>query len=501
MRTPAATFVLVILIATTTALSGCGDPALWARYRAERGNWRAQKLVDRIRVNPRLASPRDYRRARDAYEHVARSFPASRWGRPATATERDVAVAAGTASIAVAELDASRGDYTAALSEFSRAGSDWSAIPEIALAAAIGNAEVRERLGRAAEAAVAWRAIAEAAPLVDGTSHQAIAAVMEAPLRAAALFRLLGRNADADSVLATGERREREEARRGGAAAVELWVRLADLSAARGDLTGALHALREALNRPDAAARRPNLVMTMAQMAYAGGRPDTALAYATWADTGLGRAVRPAAQMLVAEAWQAARQPDSALVAYQRFIDHYPQNADSSARARFERGVIFEETGRWEQARSEYRGLEAAQPTHALAFASLLRIVNHHATRGETDLAHLEAQQALEKIDVILQSQRDETVQLQAKLTRARLLELMGRNADACDTFTEVWRGYGRTPDGTRAGFDAARLAERALHDPARARGLYQEVADRASDESSRRAARAAADRLRGSGE
>ena len=480
---------------------GCGDPALWARYRAERGNWQAQRLVDRIRVNPRLATARDYARARAAYERVARAFPASRWGRPATAIEREVAVAAGTAAIAVAQLDFSRGDYSAALDAFSRAGRDWNAVPEITLAAAIGNAEVRERLGEDAEAAEAWRAIAEGAPLVDAVTGRALGPVLDAPLRAAALFRRVGRVADAESVMMLGERRARHEAMRGGAASVELWARAADLGNARGDLAGALAALREALNQPGAAPRRANLVLTMAQMALAAGRPDTALAYAAWADSGLDRATRPAALMLSAKAWQAARRPDSALAAYQRFLDRYPQAADSGARARFERGVIFEDTGRWEQARSEYRALQASQPTHALAFASLLRIVNHHATRGESDLAKLEGQQALEKLDMIMESQRDESVTLQVKLTRGRLYEMMGRPADACDVFIEVWRSQGRTAEGTRAGFDAARLAEHSLHEPGRARDLYEEVADRAPDEASRRAARAAADRLRGARE
>src|SRR5207247_997037 len=48
--------------AVVLAAAGCGDPQLWARYRAERDFWRARRLVERIELNPRVARAAEFAR-------------------------------------------------------------------------------------------------------------------------------------------------------------------------------------------------------------------------------------------------------------------------------------------------------------------------------------------------------------------------------------------------------------------------------------------------------
>src|SRR5439155_699282 len=116
-----------------------------------------------------------------------------------------------------------------------------------------------------------------------------------APRRAARGFRCSDRG-----ILARGRGLERDPAGR---------------ARRRGDTRGALVALRAALGEPAARPRRAEFVIAMARLALDGGLPDSARVYATWADSGLGPGVRPAAVMLAAAAWEASRQPDSALAA------------------------------------------------------------------------------------------------------------------------------------------------------------------------------------------
>src|SRR5262249_46972627 len=70
--------VLLFVIASL-ALSGCGDPTLWARYRAERAFWHARRLVERVQVIPRLVKPRDLDEATAAFQRIADEFPPSQW--------------------------------------------------------------------------------------------------------------------------------------------------------------------------------------------------------------------------------------------------------------------------------------------------------------------------------------------------------------------------------------------------------------------------------------
>jgi len=481
------------------AAGGCGNPTLWARYRAERDSWHARKLVDRVRVNPRFATPHDYARARAAFEAITRRFPASTWDRawrPGTA--RDVAVISGSAAISCAHLDELSGNPGAAIAGLERIEREWAAVRPVARAAAIARAESCERAGRLGEAAQCWRAVALADPWVDPASGAIDPQVAGAAAHAAGLLRGQGRGAAADSLLDAVDRRESAALATGRASASrpDHWERLAGLRVLQGDTPGALAAMRSALADSAARRERPRLLLGAARLALEGGRPDSARAYAALVDSGYGRGPRADGRLVTAEAWEVSKQPDSALTAYAAYLDMNSQNADGMAEARFRRGGIYERTGRWEQAHSEYRALQAAQPTHPLAFASMLRIVNHHLERGETDLAHLEARNAVDQLDQILATQSDDTVALEAGATRAELLVKLDRAAEACDALTALWRRYGHVAEGAGAGLEAAALAERALGDPARARDLYEEIATHAADRAARDSARVAALRL-----
>ncbi len=491
---------LALLPALVAALvAGCGDPVLWARYRAEREFWRARRLAERAGARPGEAAGADYRRAVEAFRAIPARFPAAVWaGARRGSMAREVGAVSGRAAIACARLEELRGQADLALAGYAGATRDYASIPVVALEAAAARADLLSRLERGAEALDAWIGVARDYPLVDPEGTKALQPALDAPLRAAAMLDRAGRGAERDSLLEAAEVRLLESltSAPGGAAAPALCLALAALRQQRGDLDGALEALRRTLREPADRANAPLRVLALARASLEGGRPDSARAYAEWAERGFDGRVRAQGMLYTARAWEAGGPPDSALAAYARLLEAYPKAQDSSAEARFRRGDIFERRGSWEPARSEYRALAAAQPTHPLSFEAVLRVVQHHARLGEDDLARMEARRALATMDYLIATQRDETVEQWARRTRAELMIATGDAEAACGALADLWRRYPGTPLGTDAGLKAAGLAELALGDRTLALELYREVAAGARDPDARRRARAAAERL-----
>ena len=479
-------------------LSGCGDQALWTRWRAERDLWRARRDVDRLRLNPRLATDRDYARIEERFAAIAERYPASRWGRPGLpAVEHDIGLVSGRAAIAAARLEEMRGRAPEALELYARIERDYQDVTPVALDAAASRARVLGFTGREREALETWSRVSTF-PLVDAVSGEAFLPVPDAALRVAGARRAAGDRAGADSVLAVSERRIEQELprQRGKRAAPDLWTRLSDTRAARGKWDESLDALRAALG--DTASRRvaPWMVLALARRSLEAGRPDSALVYTSWAERGFDEIVRPGAILLSARVWEARGTTDSALVAYQRFLDAFSDAPHASAEAMFRRGVLFERDGRWEQARTEFRALAAEQPTDSLGLEALTRIVRHHAERGEHDVAAREGKRILETLDQLLATQRDETVQSNVRRTRADVLVAMGDAVAACDALEDLWRRYPGTAIGTGSALRGADMAENQLNDRNRAIMLYREVAERTRDADARRRAKAALSRL-----
>jgi tetratricopeptide (TPR) repeat protein len=491
----------LVLAMVALVLAGCGDPDLWARYRAERGFWRARRLIDRIQLKPGTATAADYAPAVAALRAITAGFPAAEWTSPArlhAPLARDVATIAGRAAIAFSRVDEMQGRLEVAIVGYARAEADYAALPLVALEAALARAGAFEHAGRDSAATAVYAEIGTRFSLIDPESGVAILPVMDAPLRVARDQARAGHAAAADATLWDAERRYLAELehQRGRAPALDLWVRLAKARMARGHTQEALDALRGALSEPIASAEAAGLVLTMAEYCVEGGRPDSAFAYTDWAARAFDDGARLQSMVLAARAWERGGPPDSAIAAWGQLLDAYPGEASAGSVARFQRGMLFEHQGRWELARSEYRTLMAMNPTHELAFDAMRRIVDWHASRGEKELARIEGQRGLEALDRMIATNRDEHILQLARLTRADLLVAIEDWAPACGALADAWDRYGDSPLGARAGLLAADVAERRLHDTARAVQLYRDLAERAPGEVDRLRARDALGRL-----
>jgi len=218
--------------------------------------------------------------------------------------------------------------------------------------------------------------------------------------------------------------------------------------------------------------------------------------YTAWASQGFGNEVKGRAMILTAQVWEPVNK-DSAIAAYSRYIDAFHNSEQSVMPARFHRAELLEQKGRWLEARAEYRGLATSSATDTLALQSLERIVSHHLAAGEKEMARIEAHRALEAMDHLLTTVRDDETLLRARELRARLLLDIGSWEPAFAALADLWGRYGRLEVGVRAGFRAAELAERELADRERARRLYEELATRSPSPIDQELAKRQLDRLR----
>jgi hypothetical protein len=142
-RLPAALLALV-------TLAGCGSPALWARYRAEREFWQARRVVERIQINPRVAGPQEFEAAIAAYRRIVDDFPPAVWAAPERVADRrarDVATLSGDALVAIGRLEEARGNAPRAMEIYHQADSTFAALPPVRLKALLAMATLLERGG------------------------------------------------------------------------------------------------------------------------------------------------------------------------------------------------------------------------------------------------------------------------------------------------------------------------------------------------------------------
>lgn len=493
---------LRLVLGTVLALTlvSCGDPDLWARYRAERAWWGAVRQVERIRIKPALASAGDYARAESAFEDIVETFPPETWCSPASVERpiaRDVGVISAQSLVALGRLSDWQGRSEEALARYESALEAGGNLREVAEDAAVDRAFVLERLERPIDAANAWTRVAESFELLDERG-EVRPNVARASGRAAELLTDADHAREAQVVLRAAEAKALDALERDDASAgrPDLWRHLALTRMALDDLDGAVAAWREVAKVARNGAQRGSALIDIAEAFMEAGQPDSATPYAALTAKGYGRSVAVEGALLRARALYAEGLPDSALRAYEDILEDYSRDAAACARAQFARGRIYEDIDNWVLARSQYRALAARYPTHDLAFDSYLRIVNYHHRRGEIELARVEGKRSLEIVDRIIQHQRDRDIQFIARWTRARILEAMESNEEAFEALEAFWQRYPRTERGVEAAFAAAALAEGPLGEPSDALQLYRQVDSDAPTVEVRERARAAIERL-----
>jgi tetratricopeptide (TPR) repeat protein len=471
-------------------LAGCGNALLWARWKAERAYWQADREVARIFVNPRVARPEDFRRAESAFVRITRAYPADAWVSRPEPMAREVAEISGRSWLALARLAEIQGRTAEALTGYRRVIDGWPDYERLRLDALQHLGSALEATGDREGAMRCWEHMAREFAPVDTARDQARPGVIEAPLTLAGIWDERGEKPRRDSTLAAAERVL--ESSLSVVSSPPVSVALLDAIARgrqmRGDATGALDAWRRtlALAGPDTA--RASRILELGERQLAAGRADSAQAYARWGSQFEGRP-RLHALELLARSLLKAGQADSALAVYSEVLAEFPHNDDAAANARFQRALILEQLDRWALARSEFGSLFASQPTHPLALEAWTRIVRHYRKLGENELARIEADHGVAALDLLISTQHDEEVRLRCVEARASVQLADDRVRDAADTLRGLWVAAPVTAEGSSLGADAARRAGSGLRDATLASSLWQILLERSPDPETRREA------------
>ncbi|MFI5369998.1 MAG: tetratricopeptide repeat protein [Candidatus Eisenbacteria bacterium] len=494
------------LAALVLLVSGCGKGELWTRWRAERALWKAHRLETRILSNPMDSTRVD--RVMRAYRRVTVTFPATRWVPRWTTSgdslARDIAQVSGKAMLHMGDLEARRGRLDAAREVYDEAAVAYGPVWPIAFESRIALAEALEAADDSAAAVTDWESAARLGRVVDPDSLAISERTFAVAQRVMSFHRDAGRITSADSLrdAMVGAIDQALHARADDSLAVQLWIRRAEVLVGRGrpsDLAEASTSLYRALGDPLGGASARDAMLALGETWLAAGVTDSAVSWARHAEEHSAPFELEAAVDLEARAWIAAGRTDSAAAALDRLADTRHLPVGVSTRARYREAVLLENAERVELARSAYHSVIASDPLSQEAFDSMERLVREHTRRGEPEFAEEEARRGLDLVDRTLATVRDPEVRARARLTRGRLLALIGDDRGAQEEFEGLWRDCPGLPEGAQAGFEAAALADH-LNDRARAVSLYEAIAMRAPAPATRDSARRAVERLRRSG-
>lgn len=480
-------------------LGGCGDHELWARWRAERALWSAHREADRVLLRSDGPAPQDWVRLEGLFLSALREFPAERWAPLAVSggLARDVAAASADAALVLGELAARQGRDEEAVTRWREVALAYAPLPDVVLEARLSQAGALARLGRHEEKLAVMSAVADSTPLVDGRTKRLRTRVLSTTRSLARELQDSNRPDEALALLRRAEQRfSLALGRPGTPDKAALAVALSDVRAALGDVPGSLAALRAAM-RISPWHEEPVRSLALAQQALVLGAPDSVYAYARNAARLDGsRHIAGPAMLAIAAAFEQQGRSDSALATFDAIILRWSSLGTLEAQTRYHRGMLLERLGRWDLAKSEFRTLAAAAPTHPLAFQGLRRIVQHHIDLGEFDLAQVEGDATLINLNHLLVTNRDPLVQREARSVNAEVLLALGRSAMAESSLVDVWERFPGDSLGEAGAFRAARIAEHLPGGAGRAQQLYDELRRTAGNATVRLAADEALTRM-----
>lgn len=468
-------------------VTGCGHEQEGEQYRAERAFFKANRASRRLDVNPDLVSKADLLDVADRFRAVGDTFDHTLAdGDTVGASDAEMAVAllAGRAHLAAAGFYFRAEEYDLALgvARGVRERMGWAQGPAVDSQRAIVRALADK--GETAAAIQALWDLAEEHEPVFPDGERIRGPVFNAPMQAVTLERTRG---DSARVRDGALRAERYYADVSSQNAGRFPALLADLN--RGSLLAGLGEWRQAADIMEAALEGyPEDVMgdlDAARVAHNLARiyleDDRDLERATSRleiARERGGDTEVSADATMALARLAGRQGETrrALVLFGDVVDRFENDERRAPLARFSRGQILEEAGRWEEALSEYRALEATYPRSPEALETPFVIAAHYRKTGATELAESVLRRAGENYRALIerQSSPGETYVAYRHLVRVEVER--ARWGAAIDTMTEFARAYPGRREAALALLDAARLTREHLSDHDRFLELVSEV-------------------------
>jgi TolA-binding protein len=473
------------LLLISLTLVACGESPVTRRYRIERDMLRASRMDRQLQIRSDAPpTPESAREILKTYERVLSRNPLPTRTAPAdTVIIHEIGRIRAGAELRVVDLQRFLGDTTAVrqrLEEGARAYS-W----DNALSLTYRRALIEESLARGdgGKAVRLYQAMAADLP-ARGPTGRPVIEVLQAPIRAADLLNQMGFQDEAFAELDRAEVYYRDLIGDSphDVTAAWSWLQIAEASRRRNNLNKAADALLQA--RRAAAGDsllEPSILLSLGVLLQEGKR-DMPAAIASYAEL---RRSFPARRELAAEAmWREAacqgelKRYDLALAMIDTLESRFPRDRVNIARGRLIGARVLTQEGRWQEAQSRYRSLQADYPDSPEALSAPFEVAAHYAEQGEMEAVRTTLQRAIDDYRRLVEdpTASDQTRRRAAEIAVSALVKLE-RWADAAAQIVSNVKRFPRDPRNPQELIQAAAIYKERLSDPARAADLLEQMA------------------------
>jgi tetratricopeptide (TPR) repeat protein len=167
---------------------------------------------------------------------------------------------------------------------------------------------------------------------------------------------------------------------------------------------------------------------------------------------------------------------EEALLLYREAQQQRPDDPDRSAVARFGRAQVLERSGRWDEALTEYRALQAAYPRSPQGLEVPFVLAAHYRATQAEELALSTLRKASDDLRAVLAARPEANVAFGTYRYLARALVEQRDWAGAVEVMSEFAASFPEAPEGAMALLEAASVCRQQLGDAARAAELLDRV-------------------------
>jgi TolA-binding protein len=487
-------------------LVSCGDGPASKRYRIERDMLRAVRKEQQLQIRTDAPpTPEQAREVLKTYERLLANnpLPAGTAGADTTAVHQIARIRA-QAEFRIVELQRFLGDTTAVRQRLESGAQAYGWDPSLSLRFRRALIEEAVARGDGAKAVRFYQQLASDLP-ARGPGGRPNAEVLQAPIRAADLLNQMGQSEAAMAELDRAEVYYRElisDSPRDLTAAWS-WLQIAEASRRRGNLDAAANALAQARKAAVTdSLLEPSILLGLAVLEQE-GKKDLPAAVELLREL---RSAFPRRPDLAAEAlWREAtclgemRRTAEALALVDSLEARYPRDRVSIPRGRIVAARILAQTGRWPEAQSRYRSLQADFPTSNEALGAPFEIAAYYSDQGETEAVRTTLQRAIDGYTLLVEdtSVPEETRRNAGAMGVAALIRLE-RWSDAAEAMIANVKRFPRDPRSAVELIQAAAIYKDRLGNASRAAEILELMASSYPASPLAEKAREEAVRLRG---
>jgi TolA-binding protein len=468
------------LFAGSILLAGCAADPIGARFRAEKDFVAAERLRESVKIGQAgpVAAP-DLDRCVAAYEAVLSRNPIPQDPSRDTTLTYAIGRIRAQAQIRVAQIMVQKGD-SAGVRRTLEAGCE--AYPwDLGISLGFKTELSKYQLGTLNfDAAI--RTLRELQSRYPARlTGRPVVPVQDAPLQVSDILRGNGRVAEADGELQRAESYYREviAADPNDEAAAYATIQMCKIAMRRGRYDEATRILEQVRRSPSAGEWQP-LILYLLGMNRQEGEKNPTAAIPVFDEMVKRFPQDPQAcdaMMRKGACLADCGRIDEAVETLSQVEVVFPAKVENVLRARVMAAHILAGSGRWGEALSRYRAIEADYPMSQEALSVPLEVAAHYRATGDTETANITLRRAIERYDELVKGNPGSFAARAADEAAVQALFEMKRWDEAAKRLLSFPAAYPGHPQNPSAMLDAAAVYKDQLGDNAKAADVLQTIA------------------------